>query len=66
MRYAAIPLIEGLGMGVITWIILGLVAGFIASKIVDRHGAGFLLAIVMGIVGALWAAGYSHSWGRMA
>lgn len=40
-------------MGVITWIILGLLAGFIASKIVDRHGAGILLDIVLGVVGAL-------------
>lgn len=40
-------------MGVITWIILGLVAGFIASKIVDRHGEGILLDIVLGVVGAL-------------
>jgi len=40
-------------MGVITWIILGLVAGFIASKIVDRHGSGILLDIVLGVVGAL-------------
>lgn len=42
-----------LPMGVITWIILGLLAGFIASKIVDRHGSGVLLDIVLGIVGAL-------------
>lgn len=40
-------------MGVITWIILGLVAGFIASKIVDRHGEGILLDVVLGVVGAL-------------
>jgi len=40
-------------MSIIAWIILGLVAGFIASKIVNRHGAGVLLDIVIGIVGAL-------------
>lgn len=40
-------------MGIVTWIILGLVAGFIASKIVDRHGEGILLDIVLGVVGAL-------------
>lgn len=40
-------------MGVITWIILGLVAGFIASKIVDHHGSGILLDIALGVVGAL-------------
>lgn len=40
-------------MAVLTWIILGLVAGFIASKIVDRHGAGVLYDILLGIAGAL-------------
>jgi len=40
-------------MGIISWIILGLIAGFIASKIVHRRGQGFWLDIALGIVGAL-------------
>jgi uncharacterized membrane protein YeaQ/YmgE (transglycosylase-associated protein family) len=40
-------------MGIISWIILGLIAGFIGSKIVDQRGQGFWLNIVLGIVGAL-------------
>jgi uncharacterized membrane protein YeaQ/YmgE (transglycosylase-associated protein family) len=40
-------------MSFIAWIILGLVAGFIASKIVNKQGEGFLLDIVLGVVGAL-------------
>lgn len=40
-------------MSIIAWLILGLVAGFIASKIVNRSGAGVLLDIVLGIVGAM-------------
>jgi uncharacterized membrane protein YeaQ/YmgE (transglycosylase-associated protein family) len=40
-------------MSVIAWIILGLIAGFIASKIVNRQGEGFLLDIVIGVVGAV-------------
>jgi len=40
-------------MGIISWIILGLIAGFIASKIVNREGAGILLDIVLGVVGAI-------------
>ena len=40
-------------MGFISWIILGLIAGFIGSKIVDRQGKGFRLDIALGIVGAL-------------
>ena len=39
-------------MSVLAWIVLGLIAGFIASKIVNRQGAGCLLDIVLGIVGA--------------
>ena len=39
-------------MSIIAWIILGLIAGFIASKIVNRQGAGILLDIVLGVVGA--------------
>jgi len=40
-------------MGIISWIILGLIAGFICSRLVDRQGQGFWLDIVLGIVGAL-------------
>jgi len=40
-------------MSIIGWIILGLIAGFIASKIVNRHGEGIFLDIVIGIVGAV-------------
>lgn len=40
-------------MSIVGWLILGLIAGFIASKIVNRQGEGVLLDIVLGIVGAL-------------
>jgi uncharacterized membrane protein YeaQ/YmgE (transglycosylase-associated protein family) len=40
-------------MGIVSWIILGLIAGFIGSKIVNRQGQGFWLDIALGIVGAL-------------
>ena len=40
-------------MSIIGWIILGLIAGFIASKIVNRSGEGFFLDIVLGIVGGV-------------
>ena len=40
-------------MSIIAWIVLGLVAGFIGSKIVNRTGEGLLLDIVLGIVGAV-------------
>jgi len=40
-------------MSIIGWIVLGLIAGFIASKIVNSEGQGLLLDIVLGIVGAV-------------
>lgn len=40
-------------MSIIAWIVLGLIAGFIASKIVNKQGEGVLLDIILGIVGAL-------------
>jgi uncharacterized membrane protein YeaQ/YmgE (transglycosylase-associated protein family) len=42
-----------LHMPILTWIFLGLIAGFIGSKIVNRTGEGLLLDIVLGIVGAV-------------
>lgn len=40
-------------MGIIAWLVLGLIAGFIASKIYVGTGQGVVLDIVLGIVGAL-------------
>jgi uncharacterized membrane protein YeaQ/YmgE (transglycosylase-associated protein family) len=40
-------------MSIIGWVILGLIAGFIASKIVNKQGEGVLLDIVLGVVGAI-------------
>jgi uncharacterized membrane protein YeaQ/YmgE (transglycosylase-associated protein family) len=40
-------------MSIIGWLVLGLIAGFIASKLVNKQGAGIVLDIVLGIVGAL-------------
>jgi uncharacterized membrane protein YeaQ/YmgE (transglycosylase-associated protein family) len=34
------------------WVVLGLVAGFIASKLINRRGEGIVLDILLGIVGA--------------
>jgi uncharacterized membrane protein YeaQ/YmgE (transglycosylase-associated protein family) len=40
-------------MSIIAWLVLGLIAGFIGSKIVDSSGRGLVLDIVLGLVGAL-------------
>ena len=47
-------------MSFLSWIVLGLIAGFIASKIVNKRGQGILLDIVLGIVGAI-AGGWVFS-----
>ncbi len=40
-------------MGFFTWIILGLISGFIASKIFYKSGSGFLLNVAIGVIGAM-------------
>jgi uncharacterized membrane protein YeaQ/YmgE (transglycosylase-associated protein family) len=40
-------------MSIVGWIILGLIAGFVGAKIVNREGQGFWLDIALGIIGAL-------------
>jgi uncharacterized membrane protein YeaQ/YmgE (transglycosylase-associated protein family) len=40
-------------MSIVAWIVFGLIAGFVASKIVNRAGEGPLLDIVLGVVGAV-------------
>jgi uncharacterized membrane protein YeaQ/YmgE (transglycosylase-associated protein family) len=41
-------------MSILGWIILGLISGFIASKIVNKTGEGLLLDILLGVVGAVF------------
>jgi uncharacterized membrane protein YeaQ/YmgE (transglycosylase-associated protein family) len=40
-------------MTLLTWVVLGLISGFVASKIINKSGEGFVLDIVLGIVGAV-------------
>jgi uncharacterized membrane protein YeaQ/YmgE (transglycosylase-associated protein family) len=40
-------------MSFIAWIVLGLLAGFIGSKLVNKRGEGLILDIFLGIVGAI-------------
>jgi len=47
-------------MSILSWILLGLIAGFLGSKIVNRRGEGIFLDIILGIVGAV-AGGYLFS-----
>jgi uncharacterized membrane protein YeaQ/YmgE (transglycosylase-associated protein family) len=40
-------------MSIIGWLILGLIAGFVASRIVNAQGQGIVLDMVLGVIGAL-------------
>ncbi len=40
-------------MSFIGWIILGAIAGWIASKIVNKQGEGFIVDLILGIIGAV-------------
>ena len=40
-------------MSILAWIVLGLIAGFIGSKLVNKTGEGIVLDIVLGIIGAV-------------
>ncbi|KQQ39261.1 transglycosylase [Methylobacterium sp. Leaf125] len=40
-------------MSILAWIVLGLIAGFIGSKIVNNSGQGLIVDILLGIVGAV-------------
>jgi uncharacterized membrane protein YeaQ/YmgE (transglycosylase-associated protein family) len=40
-------------MSIVAWIVLGLIAGFVGSKLVNRSGEGLVLDIVLGIAGSV-------------
>jgi uncharacterized membrane protein YeaQ/YmgE (transglycosylase-associated protein family) len=40
-------------MSLFTWIVLGLISGFIASHLVNHRGEGMVLDVLLGIVGAI-------------
>jgi uncharacterized membrane protein YeaQ/YmgE (transglycosylase-associated protein family) len=53
-------------MSILAWIILGLIAGFIGSKLVNKTGEGVFLDIILGIIGAVvggWVFQYFGSAG---
>lgn len=52
-------------MSILGWIILGLIAGFIASKIVNNAGQGIIMDIVLGIVGSIVGGFLFQTFGGM-
>src|SRR5215469_16044765 len=51
---------RGVRMGIVAWIVLGLICGFIASLLVNHHGEGFFMDIVLGIIGAVVGGLIAH------
>lgn len=52
-------------MSILAWIVLGLLAGFIGSKIVNKSGEGLLLDLVLGIVGAVVGGWLFNTFGHV-
>src|SRR4030081_1898713 len=50
-------------MSILAWIVLGLISGFIASKLVNKTGEGMLIDIVLGVVGAVVGGWLFHTFG---
>jgi uncharacterized membrane protein YeaQ/YmgE (transglycosylase-associated protein family) len=50
-------------MSFIAWIVLGLIAGFIASKLVNKTGEGMQMDIILGVVGAVVGGWLFHVFG---
>ena len=40
-------------MSILAWLVVGLIAGFLASKVINKSGSGLILDIALGVVGAL-------------
>jgi len=50
-------------MSFIAWIILGLIAGFSGSKLVNKRGEGVVLDIILGVIGAVVGGWVFNSFG---
>ena len=50
--------------GIFTWVVLGLISGFVAAKIVDKRGEGVLIDIGLGVAGSLVGGWLFHVFGH--
>lgn len=51
-------------MGIISWVIFGLIAGILAKWIMPgKDGGGFFMTIILGVVGAVVGGGISTFFG---
>jgi uncharacterized membrane protein YeaQ/YmgE (transglycosylase-associated protein family) len=47
-------------MGIVAWLVMGLLAGWIASLLVNKQGEGMLMDIVLGVIGAVVGGFIAH------
>lgn len=40
-------------MGILSWILVGLIAGWLADMVMKGRGSGILFSLILGVVGAL-------------
>src|SRR5215470_17093348 len=52
-------------MPLLVWILLGLVAGFLASHLVNHRGEGVVLDVLLGVVGAVIGGWLFHVFGHI-
>ncbi len=52
-------------MSIVAWIVFGLIAGFIASRMVNSRGAGAIVDVFLGVVGAIVGGSLFHLFGAV-
>jgi uncharacterized membrane protein YeaQ/YmgE (transglycosylase-associated protein family) len=50
-------------MGILSWLIVGLVVGYIGSKLVNRTGEGLMRDLLLGVIGAIVGGAVFHALG---
>lgn len=55
-------------MGIVSWILMGLLMGFVANQIVAQKGGGLLLMLILGVIGAFVGGfiGSQLGWGTVS
>jgi uncharacterized membrane protein YeaQ/YmgE (transglycosylase-associated protein family) len=51
-------------MSILTWVILGLIAGFVGSRLVNKTGEGILVDIILGVLGAVGGGWLFNQFGQ--
>lgn len=52
-------------MSIVAWLLLGLISGFIASKLFSGSGKGVLMDMILGVVGAVVGGATFHLIGQV-